>query len=193
MINIAIFSSGSGSNAENFVHFFKNHTSIRVSLILCNNPNAFVLERAKKLNVPSVVFTKNDFYASDTVEKILTDDGIDFIILAGFLWLVPVSLIEKYPHRILNIHPALLPRYGGKGMYGERVHCAVKQAGDLQTGITIHLVNHHFDEGQILFQSIIGIEKDDSVAIIAEKVHAAEYRFYPQISAFYISGIYTNL
>jgi phosphoribosylglycinamide formyltransferase-1 len=192
MLNIAVFASGSGSNAENLVRGFENHESIRVRLILCNNPNAFVLERAEKLNVPAVVFGKSEFYESDFVINTLIDNEIDFIVLAGFLWLVPAAIIEKFEKRIINIHPALLPKYGGKGMYGERVHRAVRESGDSQTGITIHLVNKNFDEGQILFQAVIPVNSDDSVSEIAEKVHDAEYRFFPKITKYYIESLYKS-
>ena len=153
MSNLAIFASGSGSNAENIVKFFKNDPNIHIRLILCNKPNAYVIERAKGLRIPSIVFNRSDLYENGQVLEILKKNRIDFIILSGFLWLIPSQIISEYPNRILNIHPALLPKFGGKGMYGNRVHEAVIKNHEIESGITIHYVNENYDEGNIVFQA----------------------------------------
>jgi phosphoribosylglycinamide formyltransferase-1 len=189
MFRIAIFASGSGSNAENFIRFFENNQTAEIALIVTNNPNAFVIERAKKFNIPCVVFSKNEFCESEKILLILKQYQIDFIVLAGFLLLVPQYLISKFPNRILNIHPALLPRFSGKGMYGDKVHKAVKDSGETTSGITIHLVNENFDEGQIIFQSIIRVLPSDTEQDIAEKVHKEEYQWFPTITKYYIANI----
>lgn len=180
-INIAIFASGSGSNAEQIIKHFQNHTNIRVSLVLTNNPNALVRERAARLNVPCEVFTRDEFYKSDHVLKLFAVHNIDFIVLAGFLWLIPDALIRKYPDKIVNIHPALLPKYGGKGMFGQKVHQAVLDSGDRETGITIHYVNENYDEGNIIFQKICRIKNGDTPDSIQQNVHALEYKYFPII------------
>jgi len=181
MKNIAVFASGSGSNAQNIAEYFQSSGEIRVSLILTNKPDAFVLERAKKLNIPSIVFTREEFYKSENILEILRRNNIDFIVLAGFLWLVPGYLLEAYYRRIINIHPALLPKYGGKGMYGDKVHQAVIQSGDKKTGITIHYVNDHYDEGEIIFQDSFDILPGDTSESIAHKVHKLEYKHFPRV------------
>jgi phosphoribosylglycinamide formyltransferase 1 len=181
MNNIAIFASGSGTNAQNIAEYFSVHTDIRVSLILANKPEAFVIERAKNLGIPSVVFTRKDFYESHIVLDVLHQHKIDFIVLAGFLWFVPDNILQRYRRRIVNIHPALLPKHGGKGMYGEKVHQAVIQSGDKKTGITIHYVNDHYDEGEIIFQDSFEIQPGDTAESIAKKVHQLEYRYFPKM------------
>ncbi|MCA6074225.1 phosphoribosylglycinamide formyltransferase [Fulvivirga sedimenti] len=181
MKNIAIFASGNGTNAEAIIRHFENNQDISVRLILSNKADAYVLERAKKHHISSHVFTRNEFYNETAVIEILKDNQIDLIVLAGFLWLVPASLVKEYPGRIVNIHPALLPKYGGKGMYGSRVHQAVKESGDKETGITIHLVNENYDEGDILFQATCQVDKDDTPEDIAASVHELEYQYYPVI------------
>lgn len=188
MHHIAIFASGSGSNAENIAKYFRAHPTIRVSMILSNNPGAFVLERARNLDIPSVVFNRDDLYRSGKVVKLLEQNGITFIVLAGFLWLVPGNLIKAYPNRIVNIHPALLPKYGGKGMYGERVHQAVIEAGEKKTGISIHYVNDQYDDGQIIFQDSFEIQKGDTAESIADKVHKLEYQNFPVVIERLITG-----
>jgi phosphoribosylglycinamide formyltransferase 1 len=177
---IAIFASGSGSNAEKIIQHFAGHQSIDVALVLTNKAEAFVLERAKKYSIPSVVFTKDEFRDASFLQQ-LHAHSITHIVLAGFLWLIPDYLIQNYPDRIINIHPALLPKYGGKGMYGSKVHDAVKLAGDVETGITIHLVNQHYDEGKILFQASCPITAQQSSDDIANCVHDLEYKHYPQV------------
>ena len=181
MVNIAIFASGSGSNAENIVRYFKSHPSISVSLILTNKADAFVIERARKLDIPSMVFSKKEMNETNLVLNLFKENKIDWIILAGFLLKVPDNIIAAFPDRILNIHPALLPKYGGKGMYGSRVHEAVVAAGEKESGITIHLVNDHYDEGQIVFQASCPVLASDSADDVAAKVHALEYEHFPRV------------
>lgn len=179
--NLAIFASGSGTNAENIVNHFKNSPVAEVKLVLSNKPNAFALERARKLGIPTRTFNREDFYDSDTVLNVLAEHKIDWVILAGFLWLVPGSLIRAFPDKIVNIHPALLPKFGGKGMYGDKVHQAVIEAGEPFTGITIHLVNEHYDDGKVLFQASCPVEPGDTPQSLAAKVHQLEYTYYPQV------------
>lgn len=177
---IAIFASGSGSNAEEITKYFKSHPTISVELILTNNPAAGVIERANRLGVPLRVFNKSQFNTSDTVVDWLREAGITHVVLAGFLLLIPQNLLDAYPDRIINIHPALLPLFGGKGMYGAKVHDAVRAAGATETGITIHLVNEHYDEGRIIFQATCPVDASCSADDIASRVHALEYQHYPQ-------------
>ena len=181
MKNIAIFASGSGSNAENIFNYFTDKEDVRIALILTNNKYAYVIERANKLNVPVVVFNRNDFYDCNHVIDKLHSFHIDFIVLAGFLWLIPDNLIKSYSKRMINIHPALLPKYGGKGMYGMKVHEAVKEAGEIETGITIHYVNNKYDEGEIIFQAKVEIQSQDTAEDIANKIHILEYKHFPRI------------
>lgn len=177
---IAIFASGSGSNAEEIIKYFSNHPDIGVDLLLSNNPDAFALERAKRLNVPSKIFNRQRFRETEEVLLWLREKDITHIVLAGFLWLMPEYLIKAYPDRIINIHPALLPKYGGKGMYGAKVHEAVKAAAEKETGITIHLVNEKYDDGKILFQGRCNIDDHYTPEKIAECVHKLEYEHYPK-------------
>ena len=179
MKKIAIFASGSGSNAQNIIEHFSSKPSIEVSLVLSNKKNAFVLDRAKNLGVKALVFDRSSFYESDEVLDILKTEKIDFIVLAGFLWLVPDNLIENFPNRIVNIHPALLPKYGGKGMYGSKVHEMVVACGEKETGITIHFVNSHYDEGNIIFQARCAVHETDTPEEVANKVHQLEYKYFP--------------
>lgn len=181
MKRIAVFASGSGSNAENIVKFFRNNDLARVTIILSNKKDAFVLERAQQLGVPSICFNREDFYKSDKVIRTLEEQEIDLIVLAGFLWLVPSSLTDKYSGRIVNIHPALLPKYGGKGMFGMHVHNAVVAAKEAETGITIHYVNGRYDEGSIIFQAKVELTPNDTPEMVAEKVHLLEYEHFPVI------------
>lgn len=181
MRNIAIFASGSGTNAENIIKYFSTGKNIQVVLVLSNRLEAIVHKRAAALNVPSVFFDRNDFYNSGRVLNILVASRIDFIVLAGFLWLVPDDIISKYEKRIINIHPALLPSYGGKGMYGEKVHKAVIDNHETESGITIHYVNRSYDEGDIIFQARCRVEPCDTPDSLASKVHALEYEHYPRV------------
>lgn len=197
MTRIAIFASGSGSNAENLIC---NITEGKVVLLLCNNPKAFVLERAKKHQVPSVVFTAGQLEQKGVLD-ILQAYQIDLILLAGFLWKIPQHVLDAFPERILNIHPALLPRYGGKGMYGNKVHEAVlndlKSGHDgpelenstATSGITIHLVDEHYDRGRILFQASCPVDRTDTVQTLAQKIHILEHRHFPQVVDQYIAGL----
>ena len=190
MNKIVIFASGSGSNAENIIHFFRNDPQNRVVGVFSNNPKAYVLERAHRLEVPTFVFQRGDFYHSDAVLRRLEECEADWIILAGFLWRVPENLIQAYPGRIVNIHPALLPRYGGKGMYGMNVHEAVVAAGERESGITIHYVNECYDEGAIIFQARCAIEPGDTPDAVANRVHALEYEHFPVVIKRLLEGEY---
>lgn len=178
---IAILASGSGSNAEQIIKHFQHHPAIEVVLLLSNNPEAFALERAKKFNIPTKVFSRQAFKETREVLDWLKEKKVTHVVLAGFLWLIPDYLVQAYPDHIINIHPALLPKFGGKGMYGMRVHEAVKAAAESETGITIHLVNEHYDEGKILFQGRCAIGSTHSPEDIAACVHKLEYEFYPKV------------
>ncbi len=182
--NLAILASGSGTNAENIARYFKRHSSIHVQKILSNKRNAFVHERARQLGIPSVTFTRAEFLVPTFLDEL---EGIDYLILAGFLWLIPKYLVHAYPDRIINIHPALLPKYGGKGMYGAHVHQAVVANGERESGITIHLVNEEYDKGEVLFQAKCSVESDDTADTLAEKIHALEYRHFPEVIEEHIS------
>lgn len=177
---IVLFTSGSGTNAEKIIEHFKDHPLIRVVLLLSNNPNAFALERAKKYKVPTRVFSKQQFHESEVLAW-LQEKEITHIVLAGFLWLIPPHIIKTFPHQIVNIHPSLLPKYGGKGMYGSKVHEAVVAAGERETGITIHEVDAVYDEGKILFQAQCSIEPTETPQQVADKVHTLEYANYPEV------------
>lgn len=181
MINIAIFASGSGSNAENLMQYFEHHTNIRVACILSNKSDAFVLERAKKYHIPTKIFDKKEFYESQAIAEYLLHEKIDFIVLAGFLWLVPDNLIHAFPKKIINLHPALLPKYGGKGMYGMNVHKAVFENQEKVTGITIHFASDVYDEGEIIFQVSCPLMPDDTPERIAHKIHELEHEHLPKI------------
>ncbi len=181
MKKIAIFASGSGSNAENIYNYFKNNKQVEVALIVSNRQDAYVLKRAENLNIESVVFSKNDFETTGKVLDFLRNENIDFIVLAGFLLKVPANIINAYPNGIINIHPALLPKYGGKGMYGDNVHKAVREAGETESGITIHYVNENYDEGNIIFQAKCPVSKEDTYEDIAKKVHILEYTHFPEV------------
>jgi phosphoribosylglycinamide formyltransferase-1 len=180
-VEIALFASGSGSNVENIVEYFSKSTQIEICCILCNKENAYVIERAKRLKIDYLLFNKPDFHESDKVLNYLKQKNADLIVLAGFLWLIPNNLIKIFPNKIINIHPALLPKYGGKGMYGKAVHQAVHANKEKKTGITIHYVNEIYDEGQIISQKSVKIDSNDTPDSIASKVHELEYRFYPTI------------
>lgn len=181
MKRIAILASGSGSNAENIANYFKGSDYAQVSFIIANNPNAFVLERAKRLAIESAVVTKAEFVEADGVIAMLRERNIDFVVLAGFLLLVPAKLIQAFPGRIVNIHPALLPKHGGKGMYGDRVHKAVVECGDAESGITIHLIDEHYDKGTTFFQAKCEVLPTDTPDDVAAKVHALEYEHFPRV------------
>lgn len=181
--------SGNGTNAEAIIRHFQDHESISVVLVLTNNPEATVLQRADKWHIPTRVFNRTQFRESGEVLAWLLEAGVTHIVLAGFLWLVPESLIKAYPERILNIHPSLLPKHGGKGMYGAHVHQAVKISGDSTSGITIHLVNEQFDKGKILFQASCPVEPTDTPDMIAGKVHKLEHKHFPVVIEKWVSGV----
>lgn len=183
MNHIAIFASGSGTNAENIVRYFEKTGSAKVALILCNNPKAGVVARAARLGIPCRVFSSQEFYETtaiiDLLKESATGEQIDLIVLAGFLWLVPAALIRAFPKKIINIHPALLPKYGGKGMYGMKVHEAVIQNKETGSGITIHFVNEHFDEGEIISQVHCTVEPGETPESLSKKIHHLEYTHFP--------------
>ncbi len=178
---IAIFASGSGSNAQKIIEHLATNDLIEIALILTNRPQAQVLERAAQFQIPSHVFDRPAFYHSEQVVQQLQKLGIDWLVLAGFLWLIPQNLIQAFPRRIINIHPSLLPKYGGKGMYGSHVHQAVHQAQEKETGITIHWVNEKYDEGEIIFQAKTNLEPEDSPEKIARKVQKLEHEHFPKV------------
>jgi len=179
---IAILASGSGTNTENLMKYFANDPCISISLVMSNKADALVLERARKFNVPAFAFNKADLYQNKSVFDVLKAHEIDFIVLAGFLWKIPDDLLQAYPKKIVNIHPALLPKYGGPNMYGDRVHKAVKEYGEKHTGISIHYVNEHYDEGELIFQATCDIDPEkESIEEIAAKVHQLEYIHYPEV------------
>ncbi|MBO7202561.1 MAG: phosphoribosylglycinamide formyltransferase [Paludibacteraceae bacterium] len=180
-MNIAIFASGSGTNAENIIQYFQQQKTHHVKIILSNKTDAYVHTRAKQLNVPSLSFSKNDLENVSPVQSILEKNDIDFIVLAGFLLKIPDEIVDQYEGRILNIHPALLPNYGGKGMYGDKVHEAVIAAKEKESGITIHQVNKLYDSGSIVFQAKCEVKEDDTPNSLAQRVHALEYEHFPKV------------
>jgi phosphoribosylglycinamide formyltransferase-1 len=178
---IAIFASGSGSNAQKLMEYFKDHADAEIALVLTNNPDAFVIQRADNFEIPSHIFDKQEFYDSDDVIDLLKTLNIDLIVLAGFLWLIPEKLIAAFPGRIINIHPAVLPKFGGKGMYGDHVHKAVLNANETEGGITIHYVNERYDEGEYIYQAKYRIDKGDNLEMIKFKGQQLEHLHYPRI------------
>ena len=185
MIRLLILASGSGTNAENICNYFNGHNKIVVSAIASNNKDAYVHERAKKLAVPSFSFSKSEFYEEAFLNQL---KNVDYIILAGFLWLIPKYLIAHFPEHIINIHPSLLPDYGGKGMYGMNVHRAIIENGEKESGISIHLASEEYDKGQILFQINCQVKREDTVASLAEKIHQLEHRYFPRVIEDFILG-----
>ncbi len=181
MPRLAIFASGNGSNTQRLIEYFSGHPTVTINLVLCNKPDAYVLIRAANLGVPAVVFNRFMFYQTNLVLEHLRAYQIDFLILAGFLWLIPDNLLSAFPGSIINIHPALLPKYGGKGMYGMKVHEAVIAAGDPESGITIHHVDEHYDEGKIIFQATCIVSEEDTAESLAGKIHQLEYRYFPGV------------
>ena len=180
-IRIAIFASGSGSNAQKIMEHFKSSSEAEVVLILTNNPQAYVLQRADNFEIPSHIFSRHEFYETDNVIRLLKNLQVDLVVLAGFLWLVPPALLQAFPNKIINLHPALLPKFGGKGMYGDHVHKAVLAAGEPESGITIHFVNEKFDEGEILHQSRFKIEPGDNLEMIKFKGQQLEHQYFPRV------------
>jgi len=188
MKRIAIFASGSGSNAQKIAEYFSARTDIEVSLILTNNPEAGVIQRARKFHIPVVIFDRKTFYETGRILKLLKNEGIDLIVLAGFMMLIPDFLVQGYVDKMINIHPALLPKYGGKGMYGSFVHEAVVAAKEKESGITIHFVNEHYDEGNVIFQTTCEVLETDTADDVAEKIHALEHYHFPRVIDEVISG-----
>lgn len=180
MNNLAVFASGSGSNAENIITFFRSRSDVSVKLIATDNADAYVLKRAERLGVPAYCFTMEELRNGAVLSR-LQAEGITFVVLAGFLRLIPEPLVRAFSGRIVNIHPALLPRYGGKGMYGMNVHRAVIANGERESGITIHLVNSRYDEGDIVFQAKCPVFPDDTPELLAQRVHELEYKHYPRV------------
>ncbi len=178
---IAILASGSGSNAENIIKYFSHSEQLFFPLIISNKPEAFVHKRAENLKIPSVTFSREDFSKGTKVIELLNENNIDCIVLAGFLLKIPENIIQSFPDRIINIHPALLPKYGGKGMYGDKVHQAVVAAHETESGISIHYVNEKYDEGNIIFQAKCPLTREDTAETVAQKVHALEYEHYPKV------------
>jgi phosphoribosylglycinamide formyltransferase-1 len=178
---IAIFASGSGSNAQKIMEHFKRSSEAEVVLILTNNPQAYVLQRADNFEIPSHIFNRDEFYQTDAVIKLLKNLQVDLIVLAGFLWLVPPTLLKAFPNKIINLHPALLPKFGGKGMYGDHVHQAVLDANEEESGITIHFVDEKFDEGEVLHQSRFKIEPGDNLEMIKFKGQQLEHHHFPRV------------
>ena len=188
MKNIAIFASGNGSNAESLTKYFNNGNTANVKLIVCNNKNALVLERAKNLNIEALIMPKEHLCSENPVEllEILESRKIDYIILAGYLLKIPLALVNKYTHKIINIHPALLPKYGGKGMYGMNIHKAVVEAKEKETGITIHIIDEIYDNGEVIFQTSCSVEPDDTPEIVAKKISLLEQTYFPKVVEEYI-------
>jgi phosphoribosylglycinamide formyltransferase-1 len=180
-IKVAIFASGSGTNAQRIFDYFKEKENVEISLLLSNNPDAYALTRAKAASIPTRVFTKAEFKDSSIIVDELKAAGISWVVLAGFLWLVPKNLIQAFPNSILNIHPALLPNFGGKGMYGMHVHKAVIETGAKETGITIHKVNEEYDKGEVVFQARFDVLPTDTPETVAEKIHELEYAHFPLV------------
>ncbi len=187
MNKIAIFASGSGTNAENIIKFFKENKKIEISLIFSNNKNATVIQRAVNHGIQHHIFSRPDFYDTQKILSILKENKTDFIVLAGFMWLIPEYLIDAYPNKIINIHPALLPKYGGKGMYGMKVHEAVVENRDTESGISIHYVNKDYDKGNIIFQAKCNVLPDDTADDVAKKVHELEYAHFPKVIEKFLS------
>lgn len=183
VINIAIFASGAGSNAQRVIDVFRNNKAVKIKLIVCNNPEAGVLNIAAKEKIAWLLIQKKKFYEEDAYLPELREQRIDFLVLAGFLWKVPLALLNQYPNKIINIHPALLPKYGGKGMYGNKVHEAVIAANEKESGITIHFVDEIYDHGNIIFQATCTIGENDTPVSLAQKIHHLEHQHYPEVIA----------
>lgn len=181
MVNLAIFVSGSGTNCENIIRYFQNNQQVNISLVISNKADAYALVRAKHLNVETAVLPKSDFNNRELVLGLMSDHRIDFIVLAGFLLMIPDWLIDAYEHRMVNLHPALLPKFGGKGMYGHHVHESVKAAGETETGMTVHWVSNVCDGGEIIEQYKTAISPDDTPDDIAEKEHELEMEHFPKV------------
>ncbi|MEO5673086.1 MAG: phosphoribosylglycinamide formyltransferase [Chitinophagales bacterium] len=189
MQRLAIMASGNGTNAKNIIDHFKDNPEIKTELIICNNTKAKVTEVAQESNIPCYLISKTEFYETHKVPALFHSHRIDLIVLAGFLWMIPENILCAYPEHIINIHPALLPAYGGPGMYGRHVHEAVIAAKEKQTGITIHYLNDQYDAGEIIFQKSIPVEKNDTAETISRKVQMLEYEWYPKLIEKILSDI----
>ncbi|MCM1531687.1 MAG: phosphoribosylglycinamide formyltransferase [Bacteroides sp.] len=187
-LNIALFASGNGTNVQRICGYFQGNDRIRPVLVVCNNPKAFVLERAKTLGIPAAVINKRQLADPAFMLPLLREHGVSHLVLAGFLALVPPYLIKEYPERIYNIHPALLPKFGGKGMYGMHVHEAVVASGEKESGITVHVVNEDYDRGRILFQAHCKVEPGDDAEAVAQKIHLLEQTYFPAVLDYTLSG-----
>ena len=187
--NVAIFASGAGSNALKIIEFFSENEYITVSLIVCNKINAGVLDIASTYNIESIIVDKNHFNSDELISR-LHSYNIDLIVLAGFLWKIPETLISNYKDRIINIHPALLPKFGGKGMYGNNVHEAIVRGNEIKSGISIHLVDEHYDHGRVLFQAVYFFPEHLTAASLASQIHILEHRHYPVIINSYIQNCF---
>jgi phosphoribosylglycinamide formyltransferase-1 len=192
-IQIALFASGSGTNAEAICRHFQHHPAISVGALFVNRKNAGVINRLAPFGIPTIVFDRPDFYEHDEVLAELRRRHIDVVVLAGFLWLIPPSMIQAYPRQIINIHPALLPAYGGKGMYGMHIHREVIRAGERQSGITIHLVSEEYDKGEVLFQATVEVAPIDSPESLAEKIHTLEHVHFSRVIESYICQIFPDI
>ena len=180
MNKIVIFASGSGTNAENIIQYFKTKDVATIAAVFTNNPIAKVIERADNLQVSTEIFSKAELFESKVLQKLNVIQP-DLIVLAGFLLKLPPAIVEAYPNKIINIHPALLPKYGGKGMYGMNVHKAVVENKEKETGITIHFVNENYDEGNIIFQKKVALLLSDTPEVVAEKIHELEQKYFPRV------------
>ena len=183
MKHIIIFASGTGTNARAIMQYFKHYPDVKIEAIICNKPKAGVIDVAQEFQVPYYLITRKDLYETDNVLNLLQSPETDLIVLAGFLWLIPENILEAFPDKIINIHPALLPAHGGAGMYGMKVHESVIHAKDQETGITIHYLNEKYDEGKVIVQKTIAVEPDDTAESIAKKVHELEHAWYPKTIA----------
>jgi phosphoribosylglycinamide formyltransferase 1 len=181
MLRIAIFASGAGSNAKKIIEYFHGHSSVEIALIVCNKPHAGVLQIAAEHRIETLQIEKERFFRGDAYVTLLKEKKIDWIVLAGFLWKIPTALINAYPQHIINIHPALLPKYGGKGMYGAHVHAAVIAAGEKESGITIHFVDEHYDHGDTIFQATCEVKADDTPETLSQRIHVLEHEYFPKV------------
>jgi phosphoribosylglycinamide formyltransferase 1 len=191
-IHLAIYASGAGSNAQKIIDYFRDYKNIQVTLIVCNNPDAGVIAIAEREGIERLLIDRKRFYKEDAYLPWLKEKKIDFIILAGFLWKVPNNLINAYAQKIINIHPALLPQYGGKGMYGHSVHEAVIAAGDKESGITIHYVDEQYDHGSTIFQARCKVSFDDTADTLAQKIQVLEHKYFPEVIERVVLGSITN-
>src|SRR5690625_510155 len=181
MKNLIILASGTGSNAKAIIEYFENNEEVKISYVLSNNPQAKVLEMAEEKKVPTLVFGRKELYDTDEIFEFLIEQNPDLIVLAGFLWIIPEKIVRAFPNKIVNIHPALLPKYGGKGMYGEKVHLAVLANQEKETGISIHYVNEFYDEGRLIAQFKTPIAPEDDLKSILAKIKKLEHQYYPKV------------